>query len=164
MITPVLKNLVNYRPLALLNSDYKILARMLATRVSTTLDTRIHSNQNGFVPNRTIHATLDLFNVAQRVAHDDALQADAITLLLDFHKADDLVDRGYLLEVLWRHGCPSRFITAIEWIHTNVHFLANGSHSRKIAVTSGIHQGYPLTSLLFILALEPLYRRMNTDP
>ncbi|EGZ13920.1 hypothetical protein PHYSODRAFT_510725, partial [Phytophthora sojae] len=43
-------NPLNYRPLALLNSDYKIFTRILATRVSKTLPDRVHHHQKGFVP------------------------------------------------------------------------------------------------------------------
>ncbi|KAE8990330.1 hypothetical protein PR001_g21516 [Phytophthora rubi] len=48
---------LNYRPLALLNTDYKLLTRMTATRTSGKLSAIVHPNQNGFVPYRTIHST-----------------------------------------------------------------------------------------------------------
>ncbi|EGZ08492.1 hypothetical protein PHYSODRAFT_417960, partial [Phytophthora sojae] len=38
-------NALNYRPLALLNTDYKIFTRILPTRVRETLDDRIHPSQ-----------------------------------------------------------------------------------------------------------------------
>ncbi|OWZ15502.1 Reverse transcriptase precursor [Phytophthora megakarya] len=62
-------NPLNYRPLALLNSDYKIFTRIMATRVSKSLSPRIHEHQNGFVPGRQIHDTIDLFMAAQHTTH-----------------------------------------------------------------------------------------------
>ncbi|OWZ11339.1 reverse transcriptase [Phytophthora megakarya] len=69
---------LNYRPLALLNSDYKIFTRILATRVSALLPMQIHPNQNGFVARRTIHDTIDLFDAAQIAATRDIDQDEAI--------------------------------------------------------------------------------------
>ncbi|EGZ06543.1 hypothetical protein PHYSODRAFT_405964, partial [Phytophthora sojae] len=41
-----LHNPLNYRPIALLNTDYKIFSRILATRrVRETLDDRVHPHQ-----------------------------------------------------------------------------------------------------------------------
>lgn len=81
-----LSNPLNYRPFALLNSDYKIITRILATRVSKTLLSRIHSHQKGFVPGRQIHDTIDLFMAAQQMANLDDEQREALALLLDFQK------------------------------------------------------------------------------
>ncbi|KAE8904371.1 hypothetical protein PF003_g11658 [Phytophthora fragariae] len=158
-------NALNYRPLALLNTDYKIFTRILATRLSPTLPERIHPNQAGIVPGRTIHETLHLFEAAQRMILADPEQADALALLLNFKKAYDSLDRNFMITVLRRHGYPEKFLRAIWSLHdgTTVLFLANGSKSRKIAVTSGIRQGCPLAPMLFILALEPLYRRVDND-
>lgn len=71
-------NTLNFRPLALLNTDYKVFTRVLATRVRMTLPETIHLNQTGFVQGRTIHDTIDLFEVAQVVAALDCDEATAI--------------------------------------------------------------------------------------
>ncbi|KAF1315281.1 reverse transcriptase, partial [Globisporangium splendens] len=73
----------------------------------------------------------------------------AIALLLDFAKAYDSLDRSFLAQALQHLGFPLKF------------FIVNGSLSRKYNVTSGIRQGCPLTPLLFILALEVLYRKIE---
>ncbi|KAG2883838.1 hypothetical protein PC116_g20492 [Phytophthora cactorum] len=61
-------NPLNYRPLALLDSDYKLLTRLLATQVRETLSVRISHFQNGFITGHQIQATLDYFTVAQGMA------------------------------------------------------------------------------------------------
>ncbi|KAE9264706.1 hypothetical protein PR003_g32708 [Phytophthora rubi] len=87
----------------------------------------IHPNQNGFVPFRTIHATVDLFTAAQAAAKSDPDMAEALALLLDFRKAYDSVDREFLYAVLDWLGFP------------------------------------PEGALLFLLVLEALYRRIDSD-
>jgi hypothetical protein len=59
---------LNFRPLSLMNTDYKRITRILTTRARPKLPMIIHPNQNGLVPMRNIHATIDLFMAAQRVA------------------------------------------------------------------------------------------------
>ncbi|OWZ11805.1 Reverse transcriptase precursor [Phytophthora megakarya] len=88
-------NPLNYRPLALLNTDYKILTRLLSTKVAPTLKQRIHPHQNGFVPGRHIHNTLDSFAAAQAMAKSFPESNDAIAVLLDFAKAYDSLFREF---------------------------------------------------------------------
>ncbi|OWZ17557.1 reverse transcriptase, partial [Phytophthora megakarya] len=104
---------LNYRPLALLNTDYKVFTRILATRVSALLSMQIHPNQNGFVARRTIHGIFDLFEAAQIAVTLDNDQDEAIVLLLDFRKAYDSLDRAYVGTVLRHHEYVDRFIKAV---------------------------------------------------
>ena len=46
--------LKNWRPITLLNTDYKILAKLLALRLSTLLDSVIHEDQSEYIRNRYI--------------------------------------------------------------------------------------------------------------
>ena len=49
-----IKNILNRRPISLLNVDCKILTKILATRTKGVLHTIIHPDQKGFVPDRYI--------------------------------------------------------------------------------------------------------------
>ncbi|KAE9240328.1 hypothetical protein PF002_g9800 [Phytophthora fragariae] len=95
-----LSNPLNYRPLALLNSDYKIFTRILATRTSDKLAGIIHPHQAGFVPGRQLHDTVDLLSAARVTAETDPDQAAALALLLDYEKAYDSLARLFLFIVL----------------------------------------------------------------
>ncbi|KAG3108855.1 hypothetical protein PI125_g11465 [Phytophthora idaei] len=96
----------------------------------------------------------------------DCDEEDAVALLLDFQKAYDSLSRQFLVEILRRHGYPTKFIQAIDFLHTGttVRFIANGPKSGLVLVTSGIRQGCPLAPLLFILAPDPFYRQVDRDP
>lgn len=48
------KQIKNYRPISLLNTDYKIFTTIIAERLKLILNEIIHSDQNGFLPKRQI--------------------------------------------------------------------------------------------------------------
>ena len=57
-----LVELTNWRPITLLNVDYKILAKALAKRIELKLPKLIHSDQTGFVKGRFIGQNVRLLN------------------------------------------------------------------------------------------------------
>ncbi|KAF1316936.1 reverse transcriptase, partial [Globisporangium splendens] len=156
---------LDYRPIALLNSDYKIFTRISATRLRAVLPWLIHHMQAGFVPGRAIPTTIDVLLAAQQRATSDPAMSRAIALFLDFAKAYDSLDRSFLAQALQHLGFPLKFVRLVKVSHsqTTYKFIANGFLSRKYNVTSGIRQGCPLPPLLFILALEVLYRKIEAS-
>ncbi|KAG3084880.1 hypothetical protein PI124_g13640 [Phytophthora idaei] len=150
---------LNYRPIALLNTDYKTFTRILAWRVRQHIEKLVSKTQFGFILGRNIHHAIDLLEAAMAVASESEELTQAQALLLDFAKAYDSLDREFLFEVLAAKGFPPKFIAIVRAIHnrTTVKFMANGGLSRAMDVSSGIRQGCPLAPLLFILAVDLLY-------
>ena len=75
----------NYRPISLANTDYKILAFVLANRLQNVLSKLISHDQTGYVKGRfigfNIRKTLDVINYLEKHIKCGLL------LLLDFEKA-----------------------------------------------------------------------------
>lgn len=88
------------RLIALLSLDYKILARILATRLSKHMESLVHATQNGFVPGRSIYDTIDIFTAAKRLVELDLTPAPAVVLMLVFQTAYDSVGRVFLARAL----------------------------------------------------------------
>lgn len=158
--TKAAKDALDYRPIALLNADYKIYTRVLANRLRGCVANMVSESQDGFVPGRTIHATIDTLRVAQRQAAERGHEEGGYGLLLDFAKAYDSLSREFLLAALVKAGLPPRFVGAVRSLHdeTSCCFLVNGYESRSVRVTRGIRQGRPLAPMLVIVALDTLYR------
>jgi hypothetical protein len=157
---------LNYRPIALLNTDYKVYTRIFATRLSRHLASLVHSTQFGFVPGRSIHTAIDLFESAKQVCAESEELSGAQVVFLDFLKAYDSLHRPFIHEVLEQKGIPPRFRAMIVATHTGTAatFLANGFHSRAVQVTSGIRQGYTLAPMIFVVVIDPLYNAIEMDP
>ncbi|DAZ92550.1 TPA: LOW QUALITY PROTEIN: hypothetical protein N0F65_012780 [Lagenidium giganteum] len=93
---------LDFRPIVKLNSDYKIYARVLATRL-------ISSSQCGFVPGRSIHDAIDLMDISLKQI-PLTNRHDATALLLDIAKAYDTVDRVFHHRTLAWLGFPLPFL------------------------------------------------------
>jgi hypothetical protein len=88
----------NYRPITLHNSDYKVLARVLAERFGKVMPACIGVEQTAYLPGREIE---DGVSHAQLVNLSLLGQRGAV-VLLDIAKAFDTIDRHHraLVEVL----------------------------------------------------------------
>ena len=61
-------------------------------------------------------------------------------VFVDLSKASDTVGRTGLWQLLWQYGCPEKFTTMIETLHTRM--MANvsvrGEVSEWFSVTNGV--------------------------
>ena len=74
----------NWRPICLLNNDYKILALLLAKRIREVLDSIIDEAQSGFMRNRHISDNVRL--VLDLLDYSDLITDHIFILFLDFYK------------------------------------------------------------------------------
>ncbi|CAI6012836.1 unnamed protein product [Closterium sp. NIES-65] len=98
----------NLRPITLMNSDYKILAIRLASRLQPLLPSLIHHSQAAFIKSRkigdTLNDTLDIFYWAA------TQHIPLLALTVEIRKAYDLVDREFMLSCLALLGLRPVFL------------------------------------------------------
>ena len=79
-------------------------------------------------------------------------------VFVDFCKAFDTVARTGLWQLLRKYGCPERFRTMIEALHTGL--MANGSVegevSESFSITNGVKQGCVLAPTHFSIFLSAM--------
>lgn len=148
----------NYRPITLLNTDYRVLAKVLANRLLECLSDVISPSQSAFLKNRGIGNNIMLLQLAPHVLAQQ--QQSAVVAFLDIAKAYDTVHRDFLRETMRAMGAGDDFIAWVDLLLSGTFARAevNGFISGLHAFTAGVRQGCPLAPLLYLFVAEALFR------
>lgn len=153
----------SYRPISILNVDYRIYTSVMARRMEEFLPTLIHNDQTGFIHMRQTHDNIK--RTLHIMDHIRQHKVKAMILSLDAEKAFDSVSWQYLYKVLNKFGFNELAINAIKAIYDNptAKLKINGHISHPITLERGVRQGCAWSPLLFAIFLEPLaqYIRQN---
>ena len=157
-------NPANWRPITLLNVDYKICARALAARLLKVIHHVVGPDQTCGVPGRFISE-----NVAIRrdLAHYcEVTNFPAAILSLDQGKAFDRVDWSFMFSTLSKMGFGYSFIKWIRLLYRNPRcsVMVNGHISPFFFPSIGVRQGFPLSTLLYVLSMEVLACNVRASP
>ena len=157
-------DLSNWRPISLLNSDYKVIDKCLSNRLKYVLPSIIHDTQSCSILGRSISNNLNTVRDAVHLCEKS--NSPAAVLSLDQTKAFDRVNRDYLFAVLEKF-CFSP--TLLKWIralynNTGSHVIVNNRLTEKIPLQRGVRQGCPLSPLLYVISAEPLAELIRSSP
>lgn len=159
-----IKNLKNWRPISLLNTDYKIASKAITLRLSKVLDSIVDPDQTCSIPGRSISS--NIATLRDTLEYIEITNETGILLSLDQEKAFDRVDRVFLMDLLKRFGFGPDFC---KWISTlyfgaNMQIILNGWLTASIPLLRGVRQGDPLSPLLYILCVEVLACQIRNSP
>ena len=93
-----LTELFNWRPISLLNIDYKILTKALAKRIEKYLPKLINLDQTGFVKGRYIGQNIRL--LSDKTEYLDSKKTSGLLLFIDFEKAFDSLEWDFITKAL----------------------------------------------------------------
>ena len=155
------RKIENYRPITLLNTDYKIYTKTLATRLGKVCPRIIHPDQAGFVPGRSIYDHTSLTTTIIELAELEGI--NGCILSLDQEKAYDKIAHDYLYKVLKKFKFPTSFIRKIRELYKNATTAVNlnGVIPEHFKIERGVRQGDPMSCLLYDLAIEPLAQMLR---
>ncbi|CAI5992456.1 unnamed protein product [Closterium sp. NIES-65] len=102
-------DLQNYRPITLLSTAYKVIAKVPANRIKRKLEKVVSEGQFGFLPGTSpVAIATDVIDAA------NSGQEDWLMLFVDFRKAFDSVGRNYLFDVLRNMGFLEAYLDEAE--------------------------------------------------
>jgi hypothetical protein len=146
----------NWRPLSLLNTDYKLLAKILATRLQKVLDSIISLDQSGCIKGRStftnIRSTVDIINYANEN------HLPGILAFIDFEKAFDTVNWNFIYRTMEKMNFGPYFINCFKTLYNDIStmIINNGHLSQSFNPTRGIRQGCPISANVFVIIVEIL--------
>ena len=153
----------NWRPLSILNSDYKIYAKIIADRLQMVLPYLIHYDQSGFMKGRNIANNLS--NLLTVIEYCQQNEVKVVLTAIDFEKAFDTVSWKAMRKVLHAFGFQDTFINMIflcyEGFEVNV--SNNGFFTEFLKIERGNKQGCPLSALNFLLIVETVALKLRQN-
>ena len=144
----------NWRPITLLNADYKIASRSIAARLLKVIHLIVSKDQTCGVPGRFIGENVAFLR--ELVDFCTFSGVPAALLSLDQEKAFDRVDWSFLRSTLYAFGFGQSFIGWVDLFYNNSCSAVNvnGYVSSFFSLSRGVRQGCPLSPLLYILVAE----------
>ena len=141
----------NWRPISILNVDYKILAQVLSKRLKNVITSIVSSDQSGFIKERSSAENVRL--VQDLIDYYQGVKDPGIIMFLDFEKAYDNVSHNFLFYLLKKLHFGNSFIQWIKSMYKNAkgRVINHGWISESFQIERGVRQGCALSSLIFII-------------
>lgn len=152
------ENVKQLRPISLYNVIFKIIMKIIASRLKHYMDFLVNYTQKSFVGGRS---STDNIIIAQEVLHFMERKKGTkghMAIKVDLEKAYDRVNWVFLEDTLYQIGLSHHFVSVIMHCVTtaNMRIMWNGSLSDSFKMEIGIRHGDPLSPYLFVLCMERL--------
>ncbi|XP_026438581.1 uncharacterized protein LOC113337116 [Papaver somniferum] len=153
--------LKDFRPISLVSTIYKVLAKVLANRLKVVMPKLVSQLQGAFLAGRQI---LDGILIANELIDSRKKEGKAgIVYKLDMEKAYDHVLWDSVEVVLRKMGFGWKWRRWVRWCISTARFsvILNGAAKGFFKASRGLRQGDPLSPFLFLLVAEVFNKLMH---
>ena len=154
----------NWRPITLLNFDYKLISKTIANKIKSVLGKLINKDQNGFVPDGNIFFSLR--TITDILFHCKKENIELFLIAIDYTRAFDCLEHSFLFKTLETFNFGKNIIQWVKTLHKEGKscVITNGYKSGYFDIERSARQGDPLAPYAFVLALEILLCAIRQDP
>ena len=150
-----------HRPISLLNSMYKVYAKVISNRIEGVMNDLIDDSQNAYIKKRSIFNNLR--NISDIIDFCNKTHKIAFLMFADFEKAFDSISWQFIYKIMNNFGFGEKFISFIKVAYTDlkIYVSNNGFLSDAIVPGRGLKQGCSLSCFLYLLVGEVLFRKIQ---
>jgi len=154
----------NWRPISLLSCFYKIISRVVNSRLDKVIDKVTSMAQKAYNSKRYIHESV--INTVDVIRHCEVNGISGVILSIDQGKAFDSVLHGYMREVYRFFGFGPRFIKFMDTIGTRrtARIMFDTGTSDPIDLERGFAQGNSPSPRKYNIGEQILLFRLEYDP
>ena len=133
-----LRYLKSWRPVTLLATDYKILAKALATRLQKVISDLVNYDQVGYIKGRYIGENVRI--IEDMMIYTSKNKIPGFIVLIDYEKAFDMVEWDFLFNSLKAFNFGEVFIKWIRLLYNRISSCTtnNGFLSRNFQLSRRI--------------------------